>query len=86
MSVVLNNHHRSPRHPVFLPKRSTRLRVRPGMVALYLAALALLALLLCGPSQWRWMALGLLPVNLTAIVLHRKPLDPLAAIRRGGWF
>lgn len=65
------------------PQR-VRLRVRPGMVALYTAALTLAALLLCGPSQWRWMSLGLLPVVVTAIAAHRKPFDPLIAIRRKG--
>lgn len=67
---------RSPDHPVFLPRPSTRLRLRPGMALLYMALVALTVLLIAG---WA-LAAFLLPFNVLAIVVHRKPFDPMSAI------
>lgn len=54
-------------------RRSTRLRVRPGMVLLYMALLTLGALHLFGPTHWRAISASLLPLAALAVYYHRRP-------------
>lgn len=68
--------------PQVLPRR--RLRVRPGMVALYLTGLTLLLCARIQPDPWAILAAVFVPFVVFAICVWRKPIDPLTSICDGG--